>query len=144
MPTFVANLAKVVRLDVDKRVRARGGLALQPFGDSFEKLAAVKEQHCRVALERVVDELGRFFSDLQLWCNTDLYAGPVVEVDLPKLQVQLFRVAGIDVRLDDEFLALLPLAGYGRDQRALERGPGFRFDEVHDGQAEPGRPWLQP
>ena len=96
----------------------------------------MEEQHRRVALERIVHELGRLLGHLQLRRNANLDHWPVVQIDTPKLEVHFLGFARVDVRLDDQLLPFLPLAGDRCDQRALERCPAFRLEDIHDGQAD--------
>ena len=76
----------------------------------------MEKKRCRVAFQGVVDELGRLFGDLQLRGDANLDARPVVEIDFAELEMQFLGVTRIDVRLDDQLLALLPLARDRRDE----------------------------
>ena len=133
---LVVNLAEVIRLDVNETVGARLRLALQSLGKALEELRAVVEQHRRVALQRVMHELGRFLGDLELRRDANLNARAVVKVDLAELEVQLFSVTRVDMCFDDQLLVFLPFAGDRCDERTLQCGLALGFEVVHHRHAD--------
>ncbi len=112
-------------------MQAGRGFPFEPLCNALDELGPVEQQRGRVALQRVVDELGRLL--LALVRKRDAYFNtrPVFEHELAELQMHFVAVVGRDMRLRDERLAGRPLAGDRGDQGALDRGLGLGFEVVH-------------
>ena len=57
---FVSQNSEIIRLEVGKYVQSGRWLLAKALLQTLKKLAAVKKQRCWIALQRIVNEFGRF------------------------------------------------------------------------------------
>ena len=130
-PNGLADIGKVIGLDVCDRVLTRFRLALQALGDAFQKLRPMEKQRGRVAFQRIVNQFRGFLRFDYRGIDPDLDVLPVFEVGNTERELQWLRVAAADGRLRVKQFVFLPLAFRGRNDRAFHRGMAFLAEVVH-------------